>query len=557
MKHRKQANRHVITLSETFYLGLGLMILMTAVIMVLFYYVKQAGKNAYNPKRQAAIVIEQLRNMGDDDYAYLDALNDPDRGIYFDIFDPDGNEIFSASPDNRSSGDLSAEVLRWIPDSLDRTAFQIVSFEQNGETYYTVIQHAERDDEKELQNIFIFDHSGNLQFESTSSSQYQTAEEYYQFVRNNVGELIQKFQFTNGDGQQRYLVVHINMEKSTKDIKPNRLTLLYHTCLALILFTALLVTSLLIGHRVKDPILALQNAVQKFSENHQRIDVKSYGPAEIRALTDAFNQMSAAIENKEKEQEKLRRQKDEMLTDISHDLKTPITIVNGYIHALDDGLIAPEDQKKYFRIIAGEADVLSGLIDSFSDYSRLNRAEYPINAAPKDLGEFVRGFFAERYEALQIINCNVRVNIPEKEMIVNFDERLMQRALENMFTNSLKHRNQEITLIADMWETDDTAYLFFGDTGEGISDALREDIFEPFVMGDRSRAGGKSSGLGLSIVKKIIELHGGTITLLTRDETRILVMTGQIQDVPSQGFGACFLIKLPLAEYKTANIKKH
>lgn len=538
----------MITLSGTFYLGLGLMILMTAVIMVLFYYVKQAGKNAYSPKHQTTVAIKRLQTMGDGDYAHLDALNDPDRGIYFDIFDPDGNEIYSASPDNSSSGDLSAEVLRWIPDSLEGSAFQIESFEQNGETYYSVMQHADRGDEKELQNIFIFDHAGNLQLGTTSSSQSRTSEDFFRFVRNNVGELLQKFQFTNADGQQRYLVVHLSLEKSKNDIAPDRLTLLYHIFLALILLVALLITSLFIGHRIKDPILDLQNAIHKFSENHRHIDVKSKGPAEIRALTDAFNQMSAAIENEEKEREKLRRQKNEMLTDISHDLKTPITIVNGYIHALDDGLIAPEDQKKYFRIIAGEADVLSGLIDSFSDYSRLNRAEYPINAVPGDLCEFVRGFFAERYEALQVINCSVLVNIPETEMIVNFDDRLMQRVLENIFSNSLKHRNQEITLTVEMWENNGTAHLFLADTGEGIPDELSEDIFEPFVMGDQCRTGGKSSGLGLSIVKKIIELHGGSISLLSREEIRILVRTGQIQNPPSHEFGACFLIKLPLVK---------
>lgn len=546
----------MFTISQVFLIGLALMILMTAIIMVLFYYVKQIGQNSFSPEHQTTLAVRHLRKMGDDDYADLDELNDPELGVYFDIFDPDGNEIFSASPDKNSGSDLSAETLLLIPDSLDSSAFQIESFERDGKTYYSVMQHVDQNNEKELQNIFVFDNSGNLLFGDTSFSQIKVSDGFFQLVQNSTGELLSKFQFTNRDGQQRYLVVHISLDRSKSESKPSRITILYHICLALILLAALLVNVFFVSHRVTDPILKLQNAIQKFSETHHHIDVKIRGPAEIHSLAEAYNQMSATIENDEEEQEKLRRQKDEMLSDISHDLKTPITVVSGYIHALADGLIDPEDQQKYFSIIASEADILSDLIDTFSDYSKLNRSEYPINATPQDLGEFVRGFFAERYEALLLNDCGVQVNIPEQDIIVNFDERLMQRVLENIFSNSMKHRTREITQIVEMWEKEGKVNLLLADTGDGIPESLKEKVFEPFVMGDRSRSGRKSSGLGLSIVKKIIELHGGTISLLSKEDIRILVSEGQIHDAPAPGFGACFLISLPLADCESSNIKK-
>lgn len=557
MKQRKKANQHVITLSQTFFLGLALMILMTAVIMVLFYYVKQAGRNANSPEHQTAVAIRRLRKMGDGDYADLDELFDPERGVYFVIFDFDGKIIYSSSSDQSSDGDLSSEVFQYIPDSQDGSEFQIETFERDGETYYSVMQNQNRDGKKKLQKIYIFDSSGNLLIGSTSSLRGRMSEKLFRLVRNNTGEMLQKIQFTNRDGQQRYLIVHVSLDKNKNESKLGRLSILYHVCLALILLAALLITGFFIEHRVKDPILDLQKAIQKFSENQKHIDVESKGPAEIRTLTDAFNRMSAAIENEEKEQEKLRRQKDAILTDISHDLKTPITVMCGYIHALADGLIAPEEQKKYFDIIAGEADVLSDLIDTFGNYSKLNRAEYPINATPGDFGEFVRGFFAERYEAFRITECQVRVNIPEQEIIVNFDGLLMQRVLENIISNSLKYRTHAITLIVEMWEKKGAANLLLADTGDGIPASIKEDVFEPFVMEDQARAGRKSSGLGLSIVKKIIEMHEGTISLLSREEIRSLVQTGQIQDAPLPGFGACFLIRLPLTERESVNIKKH
>ena len=115
----------------------------------------------------------------------------------------------------------------------------------------------------------------------------------------------------------------------------------------------------------------------------------------------------------------------------------------------------------------------------------------------------------------------LEAEIPEKKIMFRFDKKQLKRVFENLITNSFRHNEKGTLIYAEMLEGDDNITIRIGDNGKGIPQEIRDSIFEPFVVGNKSRTGAKGSGLGLAISKKIVESHNGTIALIEDSEGRL------------------------------------
>ncbi len=156
-----------------------------------------------------------------------------------------------------------------------------------------------------------------------------------------------------------------------------------------------------------------------------------------------------------------------------------------------------------------------------------------IQLKKEDLCEICREYFADKYQELEIGGFGLEAEIPEKPVFCEIDKKLFYRALDNLVQNCLAYAGKEAAIIFRIAQENGQAIISFGDNGKGIPADMAERIFQPFVTGDSSRSKSSGSGLGLSIVKQIVALHGGTIRLKVP---------------PEAGYSTEFIIKLPLLE---------
>ena len=222
--------------------------------------------------------------------------------------------------------------------------------------------------------------------------------------------------------------------------------------------------------------------------------------------------------NRIEEQKKDERKRYLMISDIAHDLKTPMTTVSGYSKALSDGMVRPEDEKEYLDAINTKTRRMNEILQLLLDYVKLDSEGFSITPSSTDICELLRECAAYNYQDIEDAGCELEIDVPEEPIMLDLDRLQMMRVINNLITNAIKHNGRETTINISMMSDTDEIRIFVSDSGEKIDDDLAENIFDPFVMGDSSRKSTSGTGLGLSIAKKVLELHGFKIKLVQKPE---------------------------------------
>ena len=225
------------------------------------------------------------------------------------------------------------------------------------------------------------------------------------------------------------------------------------------------------------------------------------------------------VEKKEKQEEELRAQYERarnlMLSDIAHDLRTPITTIGGYAKALNDGLVISDEKRtEYLEAIQNKADRMSDLITLLFDYVRLDSENFSLHIEKTDISEFLREMAAFLYADVEEKQMEFEIEIPEEVIELSIDRLQFSRVINNLINNALKHNEAGTTIFLKLKPEKEKLQIIVKDNGKMIAPLIAEHIFEPFVVADASRDSNGGSGLGLSIAKKIVEMHGWTIELL-------------------------------------------
>ncbi len=233
----------------------------------------------------------------------------------------------------------------------------------------------------------------------------------------------------------------------------------------------------------------------------QRVEIRAND--ELGALAQTFNEMSANLSRAHQ----LRKQ---MTADIAHDLRTPLTVIAGYLEAMRDGTLKPTPER--FRVMSEEVNLLQRLVEDLRTLSLADAGELKLiraDLAPRELIERVANAFRESAAAAGV-RLNVEISDPLPDLWID-SERMVQ-VLGNLVTNALRHTPQggAVTLRAQV--APEGVRLEVQDTGSGIAPAELPKIFDRFYRGDDSRqSDGGESGLGLAIARSIVEAHSGTI----------------------------------------------
>ena len=356
--------------------------------------------------------------------------------------------------------------------------------------------------------------------------QYYTSKEFdYLISQYSDGPVYLKYEITGkadvpaSDGEAKYLIVM--SDEASLDSYQSMYSKADRVYLLLIPLYILAIISFLMwmNRKIKKPLVTLNNAVDQLASGGNIRLGEMEGPWEIRMIGSNMDRMANMLTESEAERKKLDDERQRLLADISHDLKTPITVISGYTKAIRDGKVPPGKVDSYLELIDSKSEELNRLINSFHEYSKVEHPEFTLNPEETDVCEFMRGYLAERYDEITISGFSLNAMIPETAVWCNLDKYQMRRALDNILYNSIKHNSLGTVIAVGVVELEEaeeekpgSVKIILADNGVGISKEEGEYIFEPFVMGDKSRSGG-GSGLGLAITRRIVSAHGGTIRL--------------------------------------------
>lgn len=263
------------------------------------------------------------------------------------------------------------------------------------------------------------------------------------------------------------------------------------------------------------PMRKLRKAMKTITEGNLACEVKEDYEEELGGLCRDFENMR--IHLKEAIDDKLRYDRDtkELISNISHDLKTPLTTIKGYVEGILDGVAdSPDKMDRYLKTVYNKANDMERLIGELTLYSKIDTNEIPYNfikinvkAYFDDCAEEIRTELESRNFVLTYLNY-----VPDDVCLIADPEQLY-RVINNIISNSIKYNNKARGVInIRVREEKEYIHLEIEDNGQGVSPEEAGRIFERFYRTDasrNSRTGG--SGIGLSIVKKIVEAHGGTI----------------------------------------------
>ncbi|MCD7832441.1 MAG: ATP-binding protein [Lachnospiraceae bacterium] len=266
---------------------------------------------------------------------------------------------------------------------------------------------------------------------------------------------------------------------------------------------------------VNVPLKKLSEATHRIKEKDFDFEIEVKGHDEISMLCRDFDDMRRQLKMQEEEKESFDRQSKELISNISHDLKTPITAVKGYVEGIMDGVAdTPEKMDRYIRTIYIKANDMDRLINELTFYSKIDTNRIPYNFNKIDTVEYFDDCAEE--VGLEMHEREIRfsyINNVEIGTLVIADAEQLKRVINNIIGNSIKYMDKpkkEVQL--RVFDAGDYVQAEIEDNGKGIENKDLVNIFDRFYRTDLSRNSSQGgSGIGLSIVRKIIEDHGGRI----------------------------------------------
>ena len=300
--------------------------------------------------------------------------------------------------------------------------------------------------------------------------------------------------------------------KSLPEIREDFLSLYGNILIImLIALVAGVVFVLLFTRRIVKPISEMNKAARVIAYGNfdERIKIKSKD--EVGQLAESFNFMAQSLE----ETEQMRR---DLITNISHDLRSPITSIQGFLTAIEDGTVPPEKTGRYISIITDETKRLLKMADNIMDMSRVQAGTIELYKEDFSVNELIKSIVVANETKIREKNIEVNL-IFESQNTVNADRDKISRVVQNLFDNALKFTDEGGYITVETTAIDNKLAISVKNSGEPIPEEDRIRIFERFFKGDRSRGkDNNGSGLGLSIVKELLNAHGEIVSVSSGED---------------------------------------
>lgn len=330
---------------------------------------------------------------------------------------------------------------------------------------------------------------------------------YFKELENYVKQI--DFSFQDGSQGSLFVVTRLNTLISKRLL----------TDMLIAIFIILIITSLMLTrwiHRgVFTPITELNIAMKQIKAGNFDYALETNAEGEIGDLYRNYEDMRLRLKISTEEKLEGEKKNKELVSNISHDLKTPITAIKGYVEGIMDGVAdTPEKMDKYIKTIYNKANDMDKLINELTTYSGIENDRILYNFNRINVAEYFGDCVEE--VGLDLESRNIKLNysnMVDPETIVIADAEQMKKVINNIISNSVKYMDKphgEITI--RILDENDFIRVEIEDNGKGIAQKDLQRVFERFYRTDASRNSAQGgSGIGLSIVKKIVEDHGGYI----------------------------------------------
>lgn len=439
---------------------------------------------------------QQEYGFRNNDYSVLIDPTQASRAMFDEIF----REVKSKLEEEPAALE-NRNVLNTINRKISgRTSYIIVR--RNDELYYTGNQMA---------SAQIFDKLPGFDASSIGSETAQSI--YYDDMAKIVRQM--DFYFMDGSEGSLFVITRANPIFSRKLFIDMAIAIML-----ILVFTSLFLTRW-INRGVFEPVNQLNIAMQNIAEGNLEYMLSTENDGEIGDLYRNYEDMRLRLKESIDEKIFSEKQNKELVSNISHDLKTPITSIKGYVEGIMDGVAdTPEKMDKYIKTIYNKANDMDRLINELTVYSGIDSNRIPYHFHRINVSEYFGDCVEE--VGLDLDSENIELNysnLVSQDTVIIADPEQMKRVINNIIGNSVKYMDKpkgeiDIRILDEI----DSIRIEIEDNGKGIAAKDLPNIFERFFRTDASRNSAQGgSGIGLSIVKKIVEDHGGYIWATSRE----------------------------------------
>lgn len=285
--------------------------------------------------------------------------------------------------------------------------------------------------------------------------------------------------------------------------------------------------------KIMKPIESLRTGVDEIAKGNYEVRIEKKVYNEIGILIDEFNKMAEKLEQGEKLKKEYEENRKTLIANISHDLKTPITSINGYVEAILDGVAhSPDTINSYLKTIHSNIDYINRLIDDLFLFSKLDMQKVDFKFEKVKIKPFMQDLMEEFAFVLGEKNIKFSFNDKiEREIEVNIDGKRIYQTIRNIIGNAVKYGEKEnLAVFIELKDEKDHIKIIINDNGPGIAPDKLPYVFDRFYRIDTERTKDlMSTGLGLAIAKEMVEAHGGKIS---------------VQSILSEG--STFIVELPI-----------
>lgn len=357
------------------------------------------------------------------------------------------------------------------------------------------------------------------------------------YLRSKEQAIVRQADFVFSDGSKGSVFIITYADQMIPQVK--NLMVATMVVIVLILAATSLLMSLWIYRGVVTPINQLKRATQNIREGNLDFSVEPSGAQEVKELCQDFEEMRLRL--KESAEEKISFDSDnkELISNISHDLKTPITAVKGYVEGIMDGVAdTPEKMDRYIRTIYNKANEMDRLINELTFYSKIDTNRIPYTFSKIHVSDYFEDCVEEMNLELEAQGIDLTYfNYLEEDTVIIADAEQLKRVINNVVSNSIKYMDKPRGVInIRLRDVGDFIQVEIEDNGKGIAQKDLTKIFDRFYRTDASRNSLKGgSGIGLSIVKKILEDHGGKVWATSKEGvgTVMYFVLRKYQEVPA------------------------
>lgn len=356
------------------------------------------------------------------------------------------------------------------------------------------------------------------------------------YLGGNAQVLIKQIDFKYRSGEKGSAFIVTDMKNVIPEVEELFVDLICVVVIVLIATAFILLMWIYRG--IMRPLSKMKRAAYNIKEGNLDFEIKPESDDELGQLCSDLEDMRKRLKDSAEEKIQFDKENKELISNISHDLKTPVTAIKGYAEGIMDGVAdTPEKMDKYIRTIYNKANEMNTLINELTLYSKIdtNRIPYNFNIIS------VNDYFTDCAEdlSLELESKNVEFgyfNYVDPEVKVIADAEQIKRVVHNIVNNSLKYMDKRKPIInLRVKDVGDFIQVELEDNGKGIAAKDLPNIFDRFYRTDASRNSSKGgSGIGLSIVKKIVEEHGGKIWATSREDTgtTMYFVLRKYQEVP-------------------------